>query len=261
MSKVLILTPFFLCVIFAFFVPFISSYDVNFTDLNSVKLEPSAVHLFGTDFLGRDFFTRCAYALRNSLFIAFCSSFLMIVFAISYALLMRSFLRHFFLSLLDAFLAFPSLLFMMFFQSFFKHSFLLMIIIIALRHFAIVAKLLDTEISKFKEKDFYKNAVVLGNTKMQILLYDVLPACVNLLLILFVLNIAHAISAEAVLSFFGLGLELNQASLGILLSEASRALFVGAWWLVILPVILLLSLSFPLILFAQLLQDKFGIKI
>ena len=261
MRNFFVLSPFFICVLFGIFYPFISPYDIYISDLSSIKLAPSFSHFFGTDVFGRDLFTRIAYAFRTSLFVGFFASLCILAFAIFYAFLARFFLRNFLLGILDAFLAFPSLLFIMLFQSFFSNSVFVMIVVIALGHFALLAKLLDTQISNIMLSDSYKNAIVLGGTKFTLFVYEILPACFSLLSVFFVLNIAHAISAEAMLSFFGLGFDLNQSSLGILLNDASKALFIGAWWLVIFPVLSLLCLILPLLYFAYFLQDKFGVKL
>ena len=134
------------------------------------------------------------------------------------------------------------------------------IIIIDLGHFALLAKLLDTQISSIILSDFYKNAIVLGSSRLSLFIYEILPSVFHLLLVFFVINIAHGISAEAMLSFFGLGLDLSANSLGIVLNEASKSLFIGAWWLVFFPVLSTLALILPLLYFAYFLQDKFGVR-
>ncbi len=259
-NKIFILSPFFLCLFFALFYPLFSPYDIYINDLENAKLAPSLRHPFGTDILGRDLFTRIAYAFRTSLFVGFCSSLLVLFFALFYAFLARFFLRTFLLGLLDAFLSFPSLLFIIFFQSFFSNSLFIMIFLIALGHFALLAKLLDTQISSIILSDFYKNAIVLGSSRLSLFIYEILPSVFQLLLVFFVINIAHGISAEAMLSFFGLGLDLSANSLGIVLNEASKSLFIGAWWLVFFPVLSTLALILPLLYFAYFLQDKFGVR-
>ena len=83
----------------------------------------------------------------------------------------------------------------------------------------------------------------------------------NLLLVLFILNIAHAISHEATLSFFGLGVSLDEVSLGRLLDEGAKTVFIGAWWLVIFPVAFLLMLILPLLALASNLQGNLGVRV
>lgn len=261
LKKIILLSPLLLCIFIAIFVPFLSDSNPNFSDLNSAKLPPNLTHIFGTDILGRDLFIQIAYALRISLFVGFFCAFFTLFFAIFYVLLARMSFYSFFIRALDAILALPSLLLVMFFQGFLGGSVLTMSLIIALAHFASVAKLLDSELSRLMKSDFYLCALSLGSTKFRAFYKDLLPACVNLLLILFIFQIAHAIANEATLSFFGFGVGLSEFSLGKLLSEGSNALFIGAWWLIAFPVLFLLILILPLLSLASSLQSRFGVKI
>lgn len=257
----LLLTPLIFCLCFALFVPFFSPYDANSTDLSAVRLAPSWAHFLGTDTLGRDLFTRIAYALRTSFIVGFGASFLAIIFALFYVFLARFFLYSVFMRALDAFLAFPALLLAMFFQSFLGGSLGVMVLVIAATHWCVVAKIFDSEIIKFQKLDFYLCAIVLGSTQFKAMLNEILPASLNLLIILFVLNVAHAIGNEATLSYFNLGVALGEPSLGVLLSDASKAIFIGAWWMIVFPLLALLMLILPLLALANALQDRLGVKI
>lgn len=62
--------------VLALFAPLISSYDPNLVDLSKAKIAPNLSHIFGTDLLGRDVFTRILYALRVSLFVGIMAAFL-----------------------------------------------------------------------------------------------------------------------------------------------------------------------------------------
>ncbi|EAK9946436.1 ABC transporter permease [Campylobacter lari] len=242
--------------ILALFAPLISSYDPNLVDLSKAKIAPNLSHIFGTDLLGRDVFTRILYALRVSLFVGIMAAFFSVLFACVYVFLTRFFAYAFFARVIDMLLALPSLLVIMFFQSFLAGSLWSMIFIIALGHFAFVAKVLDTQLNKFQKLEFYQNAIILGSSKMKALFSELLPACWNLIFVLFVLNIAHAITSEATLSFFGLGVELWTPSLGNMLNEASKAVFLGFWWMIVFPVAFILMLILPLLALGNDLQEE-----
>lgn len=261
MRKILFLSPLIMCILIAIFVPIFSHFEPNFSDLDKSNLAPNFTHFFGTDLLGRDLFTQIAYALRISIFVGFASAFLSVIFAIFYVLLARFLFYNFLMRSLDAILALPSLILIMFFQAIFGGNLLTMCLIIALSHFAAMAKLLDSELNSLMKSDFYLCAISLGSTKFRAFIRDLLPACVNLFLVLFIFQIAHAISNEAVLSFFGFGVSLDDFSLGRLLNDGAKAVFIGAWWLILFPVLFLLFLILPLLNFANLMQDKLGVKI
>lgn len=249
------------CFTLALFVPLFSPYEANLSDLSSVKLPPSFNHFFGTDLLGRDLFLRCAKALQVSFLVGFLASFLALTLGIGFAFLAQLFARNFFLALFDALLALPALLVAMFVASVMGGNLSLTILVLGFGHFAFIAKVLDSEFELLKKSDFYLCAIVLGNTRLKILFFELLPACLHIIGVVFILNIAHAISGEASLSFFGLGVPLGEASLGNLLSEGAKALFLGAWWLILYPVALILALILPLLHLGLVLQDKFGVKL
>lgn len=245
-----------LCVFLAIFAPILSPYDPNLVNLSQAKIAPNLEHLFGTDMLGRDVLTRILYSLRISLWVGFCASFLSVIFAFLYAFLTRLFAYVFFARVLDMLLALPSLLIIMFFQSFLNGGILSMTLVIALGHFAYIARVLDIEIGKYQKLEFYENALILGSTRFKALFSEIAPACLNLLFVLFVFNIAHAIANEATLSFFGLGVNLGEASLGNMLNEASKGLFLGFWWMLLFPVGFILLLILPLLALGNDLQKR-----
>lgn len=251
----------FVFVIFLVFAPSFSSYDPSMSNLSSLYNSPNENHFFGTDMLGRDLFSRVLYALRTSVFIGVCASLLALVFALLYVLLARMFFYGFFMRILDMFLAVPSLLLMMFFQSFIGGSFISMILIIALSHYPFIAKLFESELRALEKLEFYEAAILLGSSKIKAFFKELLPPCFSLLFLLFVLNIIHAISTEATLSFFGLGLAFEIPSLGNILNEASKAIFVGAWWVIVFPLLALLMLILPLLWLGNFLQKHWGIHL
>ena len=87
-----------------------------------------------------------------------------------------------------------------------------------------------------------------------------IPALKTLIFTLFIFNIVHAIATEATLSFFGLGLGFEIPTLGTLLSESSKAVFIGAWWIILFPLLSLLLLFLPLLWLGNFLQKIWGIR-
>ena len=65
--KIASLTFIIIILLFALFAPFIAKYNPSAIDTNSILAGPSPAHLFGTDTLGRDIFSRIVYGSRISL--------------------------------------------------------------------------------------------------------------------------------------------------------------------------------------------------
>ncbi|EAL0080200.1 ABC transporter permease [Campylobacter lari] len=244
----------------ALFAPLLAPFDVLESHLNHLHQAPNLTYYLGTDFLGRDVFSRLLFALRISLFIGICSSFLSIFFALFYLFLARCFFYTFWMRILDLFLALPAFLLMMFFQSFVGVNIFLMIFLIALVHWPFIARIIESELKRLENLDFYKASIVLGRTKFRVFFKDLLPALKSLIFVLFIFNIIHAIATEATLSFFGLGLGFNIPTLGTLLNESSKAIFIGAWWMILFPLLALMFLFLPLLWLGNYLQKIGGVR-
>lgn len=261
MRNFLFILPLILLCILAISAPLIAPYPINFINLAEVKLPPSSLHLMGTDLLGRDVLTNLLYSLQNSLLISLFASFLSLVFALLFVSIAHLWAYTFFMRILDMFLAIPSLILIMFFQSFLQGNIATISVLIALSNWVYAAKILENTFSTTKNLDFYTCSLVLGASKYKALLTEILPSCKNLIFILFILNIAHSIGHESILSFFGLGVPVGEFSLGVLLSDAGKGVFLGAWWLILFPALTLLLLILPLLALANSLQDRLGVKL
>lgn len=261
MKFFLFLSPFFIVLFLAFFAPFLSPYAPNLSDLTKIYEAPNLKHFFGTDMLGRDLFSRILYALRNSAVIGILSSFLAVILALIYVFVARICFYGLFMRSLDMILALPSLLLMMFFQGLMNGGLKSMIFIIVLTHFAYIARVLESELKQLENADFYKAALVLGMSKNKAFFKELLPCLMPILAVFFILNIAHAIGIEATLSFFGLGLGFEIPSLGNILNEANKAVFMGAWWIISFPLLAILMLILPLFYLSNFLQKRNNIGI
>lgn len=252
--------PLIFLVFCALFAPFLAPFDILESHLNHLHQAPNLTYFLGTDFLGRDVFSRLLFALRNSLFVGVCSSLLSIFFTLFYLFLARCFFYTFWMRILDLFLALPAFLLMMFFQSFIGVNIFLMIFLIALVHWPFMARIIESELKRLENLDFYKANIVLGRTKFRAFFKDLMPALKSLIFILFIFNIVHAIATEATLSFFGLGLGFDMPTLGTLLNESSKAIFIGAWWMILFPLLTLLFLFLPLLWLGNFLQKIWGVR-
>ena len=223
-------------VILAIFAPFFAPFDPNFSDFQNVNLAPNQTHIFGTDFMGRDLLSRVFYALRTSLVVGVGASFITTLIASFYAYiatLNSNFIKELFDRLIDAFLSLPSIIFIMIFSSISGGRLFTIILIIGLCSWMQSAKVILGALKTMLKSDFIAQAKINGATHFK----------------LFGINAAHAIAMEATLSFFGVGSDLSAISLGLMLNESTQALFMGSWWVVLFPgvVLFLLILSFAIL--------------
>ncbi|CRF52485.1 ABC transporter permease [Helicobacter ailurogastricus] len=223
-----------------FLLPFFAPFDPTQVHLESLKLLPSKTHWLGTDFLGRDEFSRFLFALRNSVFVGLVGGLLALLISLGFAfgvLFAPKWGRAGLLGFLDGFLALPTLLLILLFSALSVRGFGILALggLLSLFLWAQMAKVLSDGFREIATREFIANERALGASKFEIAFCEILPLAKNSVFVLLANTCAHAISAEALLSFFGLGLKVGEASLGNMLNEASQAIFTGVWWLVLVP--------------------------
>ena len=110
----------------AIFAAFLSPYDPNYIDINSILLPPSYDHLMGTDGLGRDVLSRMLYGARISLFVGFVAvgiATLIGIFLGSIAGFYGGWIDSIIMRLVDIMLSIPSFFLTMFVDRAFRFSF------------------------------------------------------------------------------------------------------------------------------------------
>ncbi|MFC3848362.1 ABC transporter permease [Helicobacter baculiformis] len=239
--------------------PLCAPFNPGEVDLLNLKLPPDTVHFLGTDFLGRDEFSRLLFAFRNSVFIGLLSGVFALLIAFAFAFITCNapkMIQSLLLRFLDGFLSLPNLLLILLFSAFNHRGFSILSISLLLAVFSwgSVAKVIYDTFSDIGTNEFVLNEKALGASRFALMFFEILPVAKSSVFVLFVNTCAHAISTEALLSFFGLGLMVGEASLGNMLNEASQAIFIGAWWLVLTPGLVVFAIVFTLMLLGERVQ-------
>ncbi|GIC25483.1 peptide ABC transporter, permease protein [Vibrio cholerae] len=112
-----------------------------------------------------------------------------------------------------------------------------------------------------KKKEYVEAARVMGFKAPRIMFRHILPNCLSPILVISTVQVANAIMSEAALSFLGLGLPVDQPSLGSLISIGFTYIFSGAWWITAFPGIVLVLLVLVINLLGDWLRDVFNPKI
>ncbi len=213
----------------AVFAPLLSPFDPAGLDLAHRLSPPSAVHLFGTDALGRDVLSRVLFGARVSLGVAIS------VVAISLLIgLVFGALAGFYGGWLDtvinvylsnAFLALPGILLAVAVVAFLGPTLPDLIIALALPAWVGYARLVRAQVASLREREFVQAARSLGASDARLLLRSILPHVLQPLLVQAAVGMAAAVLAEATLSFLGLGVQPPAATWGSMLNEARSHLF------------------------------------
>lgn len=235
----------------AVFAPIIATHDPYVQNLANTLKAPGNGHLFGTDELGRDIFSRLIFGARITLTIIFLVSIivgpigLLIGAASGYlggkfdTVMMR---------ITDIFLSFPSLILSLAFVAALGPSLNNAIIAIALTSWPPIARLARAEAMTFRKADYIAAARLQGASPMRIIVKSIMPMCLPSVLIRLTLNMATVILTAAGLGFLGLGAQPPMPEWGAMIATGRRYML-DNWWLVTFPglAILCVSLAFNLL--------------
>lgn len=222
--------------------PFITKYGPNDLKLGDRLIPPmffggSTDHIFGTDALGRDLFSRVIFGARVSLFVAFTVVFIASLIGISAGLLAGFYGRwvdQLIMRIIDTQLAFPGILLAIVILYAIGPSITLLIVVLSINGWMVHARMVRGLVLSLKTSEFIEAAEIAGTRPLRIMFRHILPNLSSTLLTLVVLEFARIILAEAALSFLGYGVQAPNASWGLILAEGQNYLSSG-WWLVIIP--------------------------
>ncbi|WP_346876983.1 MULTISPECIES: ABC transporter permease [unclassified Clostridium] len=230
--------------VFAFLTP----YNPDTIDMSNQFISPNFKNIFGTDELGRDYFTRALYGARISLIVGVLSMMVSIfigtlVGAISG--LLGGKVDAIIMRIIDMLMSIPLFFLLLIVNSYLRPSIANIIIIIGIFGWMSIARIVRSETLSIKERDYILCSKALGSNNIKIVKTHIIPNAISTVIVAASINIADAILMESSLSFLGLGVQQPMASLGSMLQTA-QARIGDKTYLAIFPglMILLIVLSF-----------------
>lgn len=244
---VLTVTMLLAIVINSFFID-INSITTNFSSINQ---PPSFQHLFGTDWMGRDMFTRTMKGLGLSIIIGAIASIISTMVAVILGLLsgMNKYLDSFVSWLVDLFSSIPHLLLIILISISLGGGAIGVIIGVGVTHWTSLTRVLRAEIKQINTSEYINISKNFGKSIWWISKKHILPLILTQIVIGTILVFPHAIMHEASVTFLGFGLSPHEPAIGIILSESMKYLATGAWWLAFFPgfALLIIVLLFDLV--------------
>jgi peptide/nickel transport system permease protein len=237
MLLVLGIVPVTVVALAAIFAPWLAHFDPLAIDPSSVLLEPSALHPFGTDSLGRDVYARMLYGARVSLWVGIISVGISVSIGATLGLIagwFRGLVDECLMRFVDVMLCFPTFFLILAVIAFLEPSLTNIMVVIGLTSWMGAARLVRAETLSLRERDFVQAARLSGAGTARILLRHILPNATAPLLVSATLGVAGAILTESGLSFLGIGVQYPLPSWGNILIEGKETLGV-AWWLSLFP--------------------------
>ncbi|NWJ25803.1 ABC transporter permease [Rhizobium sp. RM] len=251
-----------LLILTAVFAPLIATHDPYAQNLVNTLQAPGNGHLFGTDELGRDIFSRLVWGARITLTIIFLVSIVvgpigLIVGATSGYLGGK--VDTVMMRVTDIFLSFPSLILSLAFVAALGPSLNNAIIAIALTSWPPIARLARAEAMTFRNADYISAARLQGASSTRIIVKSIMPMCLPSVLIRLTLNMATVILTAAGLGFLGLGAQPPLPEWGAMIATGRRYML-DSWWLVTFPGVAILSVSLAFNLLGDGLRDALDPK-
>lgn len=200
-------------------------------------LAPSMEHLFGTDAVGRDLFSRVIYGARQSLLGALLAVVVGSVFGTLIGLVagaQRGWVETVLMRIVDVFLAIPGILLSLSIIIVTGFGSLQAAFAVGMTSVATFARLSRSQVIQIAGADFVEAAYGSGATHRQVLIHHILPNSLTPVLALAALQFGTAILQLSILGFLGYGAPPPIPEWGLLIAEG-RDYMATAWWLILLP--------------------------
>ncbi|HVE23056.1 MAG TPA: ABC transporter permease [Acidocella sp.] len=222
---------------------------------------PSWAFPLGTDELGRDELALLLSGGFATLVVALPAAAVAFVVGIAYGLtagLGPAWADRVMMRLLDAILALPSLVILIFFASLVTLNNTSLILLLGLISWPGLARLVRNETRAQRGRDFVLAAEQLGGGRFYIARMHLVRVMAPVLVVNGTFMIGDSIFALSALSFLGLGVQPPQVSWGSLLESALDIIALDPWWLILPPGLLVFGALLAASLTGQGLLQRWG---
>lgn len=247
-----------LMVLVAAFADIIATHDPVVQDIPSRLRPPGTEHYFGTDSFGRDTFSRVIHGTRLSLYVGVASVCLSLVLGTVLGILSayiggRTDLM--FQRLIDALLAFPSLILVLLLVTALGPSVNNVVIAVVIAITPQLVRIARSQALSVTQETYVLAARATGAPVSRVVLRHILPNSLTPVVVQATGYAEQAIFAEAALSFLGLGVPPPTPSWGRLLHEGAFGFLEAAPWLTLFPGLALSVTVFAFALLGDALRD------
>src|SRR5215831_4732772 len=234
------------------FANYIAPYSFEQIDLNNVLHPPTTVghHYFGTDEIGRDYFSRVIYGIRTSEEVGVCVALLSTIIGVIVGAIAGFFggwVDNLLMRITDLVLTLPAIAILATVAALLGSGSQWRITMILVFFFwTTLARVVRGLFLSLREKEYVEAARAAGSGNMRIMFRHILPNILGPIVVATTLAVGTAIVVEAALSFLGFGIKPPTPSLGSLIAGGQND--PQAWWLTVFPgltiVIIVLAVNF-----------------
>jgi oligopeptide transport system permease protein len=212
----------------SFLGPLMTRFSYKAVDLMAANQEPSAVHWFGTDEVGRDMWARVWRGGRVSIIIGIIAALMQATIGIiigSMAGFIGGRTDNFIMRLVEFLMAFPYLVWVTLLMMVTGSGIVPMILALTLTGWLSMARLVRGQILSLKNEDYVLAAQSLGSGGRRIVLKHMIPNMMGVIIVNMTFAIPGAIFSEAFLSFIGIGIMSPETSWGLLVSMGMKQIY------------------------------------
>jgi peptide/nickel transport system permease protein len=245
-----------LFIVIAIAAPMLAPDDPNAISRDR-RAAPSTAHLFGTDELGRDVFSRVIYGARVSMRVGLIAVGIALVAGALLGLIaayVGGWVDGVIMRIMDVMLAFPGILLAIAIIAVLGPSLSNVMIAIGIEAIPIYTRTARASTLSVKEYEYVIGARALGCKGSRIVLRHILPNITAPLIVLATVGVAGSILTAAGLSYLGLGAQPPTSEWGAMLSS-SRSYLRDSWWMATFPGMAIVLVVLSLNLFGDGLRD------
>ena len=224
-------------VLIAIFAPVISKISPYTAEVTKRLLKPSSDHIFGTDSLGRDVFSRVIYGTRVSMIVGFSVG----LFSATLGMIIGLYAStnkisdNILMRICDGLKAIPNVLLAITLMAVLGADIKNVIISLTVVSTPGVARIARSSALVVRENTYIEAMKCIGAKPSRILWRHIAPNILAPVVVQMTFAFASAIIAEAALSFLGAGVPSPIPSWGSILNEGKNYIFSSAWWLLLFP--------------------------
>jgi peptide/nickel transport system permease protein len=255
----IIILLFMLVAIFANQVAPFPDEGLGHANVSNKMLSPSSEHIFGTDRLGRDVFSRVVIGTRSALIIPFCVVFIAILIGAPLGALAGykgGWIDEFIMRITDMFLAFPSILLAMAITAALGRGMQNAAIALVIAWWPWYTRLVRGVTIGLRERYFIEAAQATGVRDSIIIWRHILPNTISPILVQATIDLGTVIISMGSLGFLGLGTQPPLADWGLMVSEG-RDFILNQWWISTFPGISIFVVVVAFNLLGDTLRDIF----
>ena len=201
----------------------------NYTALTpEIKNQPpSSTYWLGTDYVGRDLFSRLWAGLRVSIMVAVVAATIKLIFGCIYGAVMAYFggtVDEVMMRIVEVLNSIPYLIVTLIILVVLGDGYLPLFFALCVTNWTSTARMVRGQILKLRQSEYVMASQALGASPQRVIIKHLIPNTISLLILDMATSIPSLIFDETVLSFLGIGLQPPNFSLGTLLSAGQEAM-------------------------------------